>query len=181
MTIFSYKITYDTGAAPCIQNNLCSLTICKPRIRKCAKIGDYIIGFNASSVSQNNSISYIAKITDKKTFKEYYKTHSERTDCIYDDQLNLLKNPFHKSCHKECDLKGEYILLSNDFIFFGDKNIQISEPFKSMIPNRGHFSKKNQPYEPKIPYYFERLKEEHGTGKQGNHIHSTIPSHSCKH
>jgi len=111
MTIFSYKITYDTGAAPCIQNNLFSLAICKPRIRKCAKIGDYIIGFYASSVSQNNSISYIAKITDKKTFKEYYKTHSERTDCIYDDQLNLLKNPFHKSCHIECDLKGEYICI----------------------------------------------------------------------
>ena len=172
MTIFSYKITYDTGAAPCIQNNLFSLAICKPKIRKCAKIGDYIIGFYANSISQNNYMAYIAKITDKKTFKEYYKTHSERTDCIYDDQLNLLKNTFHETCHTECDLNGEFILLSNDFIYFGDKNIQISEPFKCMIPNRGHFSKKNQPNEPKITDYFERLKHKYGTYKLGNHIHA---------
>ena len=65
--IYSYLLVTDNGSAPCVQQNILSLAICKPRIRKAAKVGDYIIAFSSKSmkISQNAKIIYIAKITNK--------------------------------------------------------------------------------------------------------------------
>jgi len=38
--IFMYKLTTDNGGAPCVENELLSLCICKPKIRMSAKVGD---------------------------------------------------------------------------------------------------------------------------------------------
>ena len=37
--IYVYKIVADIGGAPCVKNNLLSLAICKPKIRKTAGKG----------------------------------------------------------------------------------------------------------------------------------------------
>ena len=66
MTIYSYKLTSDNGSAPCIQNNLLSLAICKPKIRKTANVNDYLIGISANSMKLGeNKLLYIARITNK--------------------------------------------------------------------------------------------------------------------
>ena len=41
--IWSYVVAYDEGSAPCVDNNLLTLCICKPLIRRRANIGDWII------------------------------------------------------------------------------------------------------------------------------------------
>ena len=38
--IYFYKLTTDNGGAPCVQDNLLSLAICKPMIRMAAQVGD---------------------------------------------------------------------------------------------------------------------------------------------
>ena len=72
--IYSYLLVTDNGSAPCIQQNLLSLAICKPRIRKAANIGDYIIAFASKSmkISQEPKIIYIAKISNKLKLNKYY-------------------------------------------------------------------------------------------------------------
>ena len=176
MTIYSYKLTTDNGSAPCIKNNLLSLAICKPKIRKNANINDYIIGISANSMNLGeNKLLYIARITNKILLQDYYNLYSNRKDCIYNDKLCRLKNAGYHSCKdKKKDLSGLYVLLSSDFIFFGSRNIIIPNIVKDIIPKyQGHLSKKNIKFNKILPNLFIELKNKYGKGKLGNHINLT--------
>jgi hypothetical protein len=48
--IYLYKMTRDSGCAPCVDNDILSLAICKPVIRRVAKEGDIIFGFGAANM-----------------------------------------------------------------------------------------------------------------------------------
>lgn len=173
MTIYSYKLTTDNGSAPCIQNNLLSLAICKPKIRKTANINDYIVGISANSMNLGeNKLLYIARITNKILLQDYCKLHSNRKDCIYNNKLCRLKNAKYHSCKdKKRDLSGLYVLLSSDFIFFGSRNITIPNIIKDIIPKyQGHLSRKNIQFNNILPNLFTELKNKYGKGKIGNHI-----------
>jgi hypothetical protein len=104
-------------------------------------------------------------------FKEYYNKFQNRTDCIYNDKLEQLSNEYHKCNNRNTDLNGKYVLLSNDFIFFGNKNIKISESYIEMIPRRNHLSDKNDRFIDVFPKYFLELKKIYGLDKSGSHIH----------
>src|SRR3989449_5973689 len=82
---YFYKLTCDDGGAPCVQDGLLSLAICKPMIRSTAEVGDLIFGFAAKSLFGDNRLIYIAWVTDKKSEGEYYlnKRFSGRGDRIY--------------------------------------------------------------------------------------------------
>jgi hypothetical protein len=41
--LFFYKLVGDTNGAPCVDNGLLTLAICKPMIRSVAKRGDWIL------------------------------------------------------------------------------------------------------------------------------------------
>lgn len=172
MRIYTYILAHDTGFAPCIENNLFTLATCKPLIRSSAKIGDIIIGFYGKNEKKYNyAIAFIAVVTDKMDFKEYYNKFQNRTDCIYNDKLEQLSNEYHKCNNRNTDLNGKYVLLSNDFIFFGNKNIKISESYIEMIPRRNHLSDKNDRFVDVFPKYFLELKKIYGLDKSGSHIH----------
>ena len=117
--IYSYKIATDNGSAPCIMNNILSLTICKPKIRKKCKIGDYIVGLSSKSMrlNKNDRIIYIAKVTDVLNMKKYYEKYSNRIDCIYDINGMYIKNRFHDINCRYKDISGENSILSTNFIF----------------------------------------------------------------
>ena len=68
--LFVYKLTSDTGAAPCVHDGLLTLAICKPMIRSLAQVGDLLFGFAAESLSPDNRLIYIARVTAIED--EYY-------------------------------------------------------------------------------------------------------------
>jgi hypothetical protein len=90
-----YPMTNIEGFAPCHQDNLCTLAICKPAIRKKAgnlfiknngKIDYWIIGKAAKeSQIQTNRLIYFMKVENVITFDEYYREmkYRDRADCIY--------------------------------------------------------------------------------------------------
>ena len=43
--LYNYVVREDIGFAPNVQNGLCSLGLSKPRIRRAAKIGDWLRDF----------------------------------------------------------------------------------------------------------------------------------------
>lgn len=50
MRLFSYCIPVDDGAAPNPFWGVCTLTICKSKIRRVAEIGDWVVGVGSVNV-----------------------------------------------------------------------------------------------------------------------------------
>jgi hypothetical protein len=84
--IYVYKLTVDSGGAPCVERGVLSLAICKPMIRRTAEVGDLIFGFAASSLSRDNRLIYVARVTDTKRNGAYFrdKRFARRGDCVYE-------------------------------------------------------------------------------------------------
>ena len=83
--LYVYKIRYDDGTAPCVENGLLSLAICKPAIRSTAQVGDTLIGFAAKSMCADQRLVYAAVVTRKLADGAYYRgtTWRNRRDCVY--------------------------------------------------------------------------------------------------
>lgn len=169
MKLFTYTIPVDDGAAPNPFGGYCTLTICKPAIRRTAKKGDWIAGFgsrNAPSGDLSGKLVYAMKITQVMTLKDYdanAPSHwpskipdigsvdmSRRLgDCIYDFSVNPPKQRagVHGSGNRETDLSGRNALISSLFYYFGRNAVSIPE---SLLPilhqTQGHKSSANDKY-----------------------------------
>lgn len=67
---FSYIITRDFGFAPNPFQGILTLATCKPKIRKSAQVGDYLIG--NSPKASGNKLIYMAKVEEVTTFDNYW-------------------------------------------------------------------------------------------------------------
>jgi hypothetical protein len=165
--IYSYILKNDSGAAPNPFWRKCTLTICKPVIRRTAEIGDWIIGTGSKNsklkdgknYDYSDSIIYAMKVTDIKTLSEYdefcnkklkYKIPNWRTkdwrkimgDCIYDYSKGMnptMRKGVHTEKNKKRDLGGQRALISNHFYYFGEEARVIPKELKGLIKkSQGH-------------------------------------------
>lgn len=141
--LYVYRMTDDTGFAPCVQNGLLSLSCCKGgQIRKnkivhtglrfrigaqrdgsdYSKDAVYVLG------TYDNKLLYLARITYVVTMEEYFSGMSKgRIDDIYElKNGSLVRNNWlrDKKVHTDPnrvrrDLAGQYVLLSNDYVYLG--------------------------------------------------------------
>lgn len=168
MRLFSYCIAIDDGAAPNPYWGICTLTICKPVIRRIADLGDWVIGVgskNALGRDYSGKLVYAMQVTDIMTLRQYdgfCRTHLRGKipnlrsqdykrkigDCIYDFsglKRGKQRPGVHQSGNKVKDLRGKNALLSDHFYYFGDKAIDIPHQFAILIRNgQGHQSTKNE-------------------------------------
>jgi len=72
MRLHSYIVEHDLGFAPNPFHEICTLAACKPRIRKYAKIGDYIIGTGSKKRQINGRLIYIMRIGEIVGFDQYW-------------------------------------------------------------------------------------------------------------
>ena len=138
-SIYAYKVRSDNGGAPCVQDGMLSLCICKPALRRVAQPGDWVIGVGALTVKKlRGRIIYIAKVTQALVGSEYYNGNGKwvkRPDCIYRhhkengaDKYTQQGNPFHDCGEMYNDLggapgyKSARCLVSErgNFAYFGD-------------------------------------------------------------
>jgi hypothetical protein len=165
--IYSYVLRIDDGAAPNPFWGLCTLTICKPAIRRNAQIGDWVIGTGSKNTKLkdgktydfSDSIVYAMKITDKKSLSEYdefcknhltnkipkWKTKDWKLrvgDCIYDYSTNsepTIRKGVHNESNRQRDLGGHNSLLSDHFYYFGVEARLLPTELKELIKkNQGH-------------------------------------------
>ncbi|MEO0406746.1 MAG: hypothetical protein AAF289_05285 [Cyanobacteria bacterium P01_A01_bin.135] len=168
--LFTYTIPVDDGAAPNPFSGLCTLAICKPGIRRVAKVGDWVAGLgskNAPSGDLSGRLVYAMRVEEILTLEAYDRRAEEEWphripditspllqrrlgDCIYDFSSAgepRLRNSVHGPGNVKTDLGGRNALLSRDFYYFGKRAIPLSE---SLIPichsNQGHRSTSNQSY-----------------------------------
>lgn len=78
MKLFSYVVEHDYGFAPNPFFGVCSLAACKPNIRCCAQVGDYIIGTGCAKSDRPNYeerrgyLVYFMQITEVTNFDKYW-------------------------------------------------------------------------------------------------------------
>lgn len=165
--LYSYVLRYDDGAAPNPFWGACTLTICKPAIRRTAQPGHWIVGMGSkkvrledgSDVDFSGSIVYAMKVTQRMSLREY-DAHCRQFlaskipvwtsrewplrvgDCIYDyargDRPGL-RDSVHPESQRDRDLRGENALLSDHFYYFGLQAQPLPEKLKEIVwQGQGH-------------------------------------------
>ncbi len=156
--LFSYKLANDSGFAPNPFHGFMTLANCKPQIRKSKKVGDWIAGFTSKQLDKDTAIGkekliYLMLVTDKIDYDEYWNnpkysckkpsTEFEKNIGIAGDNIYMpdgsngfiqIENKNHGKDAISRDLRGQYILVSEKFYYFGDSPIEIPKEFRPSIP-----------------------------------------------
>jgi hypothetical protein len=181
MTLYSYCLRYDDGAAPNPFWGVCTLVICKPAIRRTAQEGDWVVGLGgvASPIGNiSGQVVYAMRVTKRMSMRDYdtYCQHSLRGkiphwgsdkfeervgDCIYDFSAVArprLRPSVHDESNREVDLGGENALLSEHFYYFGDHPRELPEDLRPIIhQTQGHKSHLNAEYADRFVAWMESL------------------------
>jgi hypothetical protein len=154
MDLFSYVLTHDTGFAPNPFWEYCTLACCKPKIRRKAKVGDWIVGINPKA--KGNGIIYAMMVEEVIPFEEYYRDRRfalkipnwnkgpvvfRRGDNIYKPQPNgsfEQLQSMHCSENKEHDLRGQNVLISKTFYYFGSRALDLPGILDVLKVGRNH-------------------------------------------
>jgi hypothetical protein len=169
MKLYSYVVRCDNGAAPNPFWNYCTLAICKPKIRRSAQKGDWIIGTGSKENVGTQKLIYAMKVDEVLTFEDYFKDRRfedkipvgkedirSKGDNIYYKNENGEYEQKSPSVHSFEDLdkreeaierdtkNGKYVLISGPghFYYFGRKAKPIPKKYSWIIKKGpGHKSK----------------------------------------
>lgn len=154
-SLFSYCITHDHGAAPNPFWGVCTLVICKPKIRRVAQVGDWVVGTGSADSPIGDirgSIVYAMKVTGRMSVQQY-ETHAQKHlpnkipdwysgdprrmvgDAIYDFDHDppKVRKSIHDESNRARNLGGQYALLSEHFYYFGDRPRQLPERLLGLV------------------------------------------------
>ncbi len=143
--LFSYKMTHDAGFAPNPFGGFMTLATCKPKIRECKKIGDWIAGFTSGILNNDiigqEKLVYLMQVTNKISFEEYWRNSEYKNRKPQKDSNDILKrigdniyipivqhpanandfkqlpNLYHTAENHEKDVNGKYVLISNRYYY----------------------------------------------------------------
>jgi hypothetical protein len=179
--LYTYIVRIDDGAAPNPFGGMCSLTICKPKIRSSAQIGDWIVGVgsrNAPSGDLSGRLIYAMKVSEVLTLADYDQRAptdwphripniksmdlaARLGDCIYDfSNARPRQRPgVHGPANQKTDLGGKHALIATNFYYFGSRAIPLPDNLRPICPQgQGHRSKKNEPYREAFEQWLHRLR-----------------------
>jgi hypothetical protein len=167
--LYSYTMAHDDGAAPNPFRGLCTLAICKPKIRLKAAVGDWVVGLgsiNAPSGNLGGHMIYAMRVDQVLTLREYDRLAPDYWpsrvpdltspiiadrlgDCIYDFSAGapLQRRGVHGPAHMWADLSGQNVLLSRHFFYFGANAIRLPPHLRPLVhQTQSHKVNANEPY-----------------------------------
>ena len=135
-------MTHDDNAAPCHQNGLTSLAICKGQIRKTAKVGDIVIGLMSQKLAamcnhSHGSLIWCGIVEQVLTMQEYANKFPQRADSIYTSDLTLKPNSYHLESEIQADLRGRNVLMFQDVVRWCDSDVS-GFPLLTKCLGQGH-------------------------------------------
>ena len=162
--LFSYVVVHDSGFAPNPFFGYCTLACCKPAIRRTANEGDWVVGLMPKV--KGNKIVYAMRVDEKLSFDDFSRDKRfrgkipdgdkgsvlyQRGDNVYmprsDGSFRQLPSSHRQGkCENEetkhRDLvQGKYVLVSQEFKYFGKDGRSLPDCFQEIIPGRGHKSR----------------------------------------
>lgn len=193
MNLYSYKLVRDYGFAPNPFPPYCTLATCKPNIRLNAQVGDWIAGVGSGSKNSKfkNKLIYAMQVTEKLTFNEYwmdkrfnkkkpimngskrqnygdniYHKLTPESPFIQQDSHHSLANGERNKLNYERDLSGKYVLISQNYWYFGEDAISIPKVFLSLADvKRGHKNFDNKQFIQKFSNWLFSLPQSGYIGK----------------
>ena len=146
--LYSYVVKNDAGFAPNPFYEFCTVATCKPRIRKTAQVGDWILGTGSNERSKRRGgyIVFAMRVSEIMSFHEYWQAprflckRSNRLlgkqgacgDNIYywnKDAKQYCQVPYSYHCgidgtpdqdELKKDTGVDRVLISDDYIYWGD-------------------------------------------------------------
>ncbi len=203
--LFSYTLPYDDGAAPNPFRGICTLAICKPQIRLKAGVGDWVVGLgsvNAPSGNLGGKVVYAMRVDQILSLRDYDRlapVHwpsripnlasriiaDRHGDCIYDfsGAVPVQRPGVHGPANIKTDLRGQNVLISRHYFYFGQNAIQLPADLLPIIhQTQSHKVNANAPFvQPFIVWV-------HSLGLEPNHLYgwpdgvpdwSTLPNGGC--
>ena len=171
MRLFTYCLRNDCGASPNPFGGFCTLALTKPVIRRTAEVGDWVVGLASHESGLKDAsrrIVFAMKVTQVMSLRDYdmfsrkecpdkipqrpSKTYEQFVgDSIYEfiegvDEPTL-RDCVHDDRNLESDLKGENVLISEEFVYWGSEAPELPQNlFKIIKKGKGHQADKNEPY-----------------------------------
>jgi hypothetical protein len=158
---YSYKIARDFGFAPNPFGGYCTLANCKPKIRRKAEVGDWIIGCGSCGLKNLHHIIYVMQITEKLTYNQYWNdsrfqykkpllngslTQIHGDNIYYQDDLtevwyqanshHSLEDGGENEGNRITDTGGKHVLISDNFYYFGRNHFEVPDEFKAVTCGR---------------------------------------------
>lgn len=188
MKYFSYVIPRDYGFAPNPYFGYCTLATCKPRIRKSARIGDWIAAYGASGTEVHKKLVVFMRVDEILSFDQYWNdtrfvkkrpVFNRSMSCMYGD--NIYHHIDEKwtqelSHHSKADgstnnnnlnrdTEVDRVLIATQFYYFGNNAFEVPDEFEVLI-GKGRNHKNN--YDEKISNKFiNYMNENFETGIYG--------------
>ena len=185
--IYYYKMTDDTGLAPCTDGRrLLTLALCARYTRPVAVPGDYVLGF--SGKADGARLVYAAKVSSKLSGAGYWgEKYARRLDSVYADAQGravLRKGRNVENHNTQADLEYDVgarfehgdVLLSRfeDFCYLGVKRIDLKRYPNLHDAVLSHRRRHRVKHEPKVRQELEGLIrwlwKEYGPGVHGEPI-----------
>lgn len=155
MKVYSYVIPRDYGFAPNPFHNYCTLATCKPKIRKAASVGDFIIGTNCSP--NVDEIVFFMEVSEVLSFDEYWldeRFYVKRPNLFASKKYCYGDNIYHTtrdggwlqedSHHThpngtpvqeniDTDTSVNRVLVSENFSYWGNKPVKIPNALSDIV------------------------------------------------
>jgi hypothetical protein len=147
----SYKQKTDCGFAPNPYGGTLTIATCKPGIREVAVPGEWIAGFTSKALNKDpvgeERLVFLMRVTEKLRREEYYARFPQKRpdqcpcgDNIYRPDGNGAYSHCGGCHHKEeknqqNDHKSAWVLLSDEFYYFGGVPLFIDRDFRPKLPS----------------------------------------------
>ncbi len=183
MLLHSYVLAYDSGSAPNPFHGFCTLAICKPSIRRTAKIGDWIIATGRKNSHTYRKLVYAMRVSQILPLEKYFadkRFAAKKPDLRSNDwRLHVGDNIYRRNPDKswqqldgphmienaEKDLRGKNVLVADQFYYFGSNAVALPPSFQKLIhSNQGH---RNQFPDDLVRRFVQWLEREHVPGVHG--------------
>ncbi|GIK49282.1 MAG: hypothetical protein KJZ75_00520 [Hyphomonadaceae bacterium] len=193
MKLYSYVVARDYGFAPNPFFAVCSLATCKPRIRKTAKVGDWVVGTGSAANGRAGSLVFVMRVSEAMTFDDYWNDQrfrrkrprfdASRRDAFGDNIYHQSHGGWtqEKSHHShpdgspnkaniDNDTQTNRVLLGTEFAYWGDSGPKIPAKFRSLYgydlcAGRGHKSAFSTPFVSAFESWFYSTSERGQLGR----------------
>lgn len=166
MALYSYVLRFDTGDAPNPYGGVCTLAVCKPAIRRTARVGDWIIGTGSQRLGIAGYLVYAMRVSETMSLAEYdmycqeklplkipgHRLHAHKRENVAGDSLYDYSDPGNPQYRggivhaatwlQERDRRGKNVLLSDHFYYFGSEPRPLPAYLQQLVKrNQSHYKR----------------------------------------